>query len=45
MSWRSYSGGGVIIAAGAVVTKDILVKNVIIAGNPAKIVKHIKLKR
>lgn len=33
--------GGVIVAAGAVVTKDITEINVIVAGNPAKVVKYI----
>lgn len=32
--------GGAIIAAGSVVTKDITEKNVLVAGNPARIVKR-----
>ena len=32
--------GGAIIAAGSVVTKDILEQNVLVAGNPARIVKR-----
>lgn len=34
-------GDGAIIAAGSVVTKDVP-KNSVVAGNPAKIIKHIK---
>ena len=36
------SGKGVIVAAGAVVTKDIVEDFVIVAGIPAKVVKHLK---
>lgn len=36
--------GRVIVAAGAVVTKDVLENNVIVAGNPAKVVKRITTK-
>lgn len=39
-TWCKNGGGGVIIAAGAIVTKDINEKNVIVAGNPAKVVKR-----
>ncbi|KAI8319971.1 trimeric LpxA-like protein [Martensiomyces pterosporus] len=34
-------GDGVTVAAGAVVTKDVP-DNVVVAGNPARIVKHVK---
>lgn len=34
-------GNGAVIAAGSVVTKDVP-KNCVAAGNPAKIIKHIK---
>lgn len=33
---------GVVVAAGAVVTRSILEKNVVVAGCPAKIIKHIR---
>ena len=39
MPWRSHNGGA-IIAAGSVVTKDVLEQNVLVAGNPARIVKR-----
>ena len=35
------SGKYVVVAAGAVVTKDILESKVVVAGNPAKIVKRL----
>lgn len=38
MSRRSY-WGGVIVAVGAVVTRDITESNVVVGGNPAVIVK------
>lgn len=34
--------GNCVIAAGAVLTKDVLEQNVVVAGNPAKVVKYIK---
>ena len=33
--------GGAIIAAGSIVTKDIKEENVIVAGNPAKIIRRL----
>ena len=33
--------GGAIIVADAVVTKDITEQNVIVAGNPAKIIRRL----
>ena len=35
------SGEYVVVAAGAVVTKDILENKVVVAGNPAKIIKRL----
>jgi len=38
------TGEFVIIGAGAVVTKDVTESRVLVAGNPAKIVKHYEVK-
>lgn len=35
-------GNNVVIASGAVVTKDVA-DNVVVGGNPAKVIKHIKI--
>lgn len=37
----SISGNHVVVAAGAVVTKDIVCDNCIVGGNPAHIIKHL----